>query len=157
MADDLARWRFWVHNPEVLLFPPEPDGPADPDTPPAPAWCAESRPFVEWGEFLLERLARDPDPKKIAWAERQLHRQYRQRYRRAEKDHRAEFNLDGHWCVFQAYLLIGDKIEEMELATGLPELEPPPMRIIDQPSPPPRRGPEINGILLGSREETDGL
>lgn len=144
-------------TPNPLYSPPEPDEPAEPDTAPAPVWCQDSVQFLEWASMLLELLAQDPSPKRIAWAEWKVQQRYRRRSLRAEPDHRVENNLDGHPCLYQAYLLILDRIEAMELATGVPELEPPVVRVIDQTraGSDQARGRDVNGILLATGEEEE--
>lgn len=109
---------YWVNNTDFRLFPKE-------EPPEPPTWCEWSLPLVEWGDSLLYRLSNDPDPRKIAFAKWKLLDRYWRLYFRTERDHRAETNLDNHLCLHQALLAVWEKLEDMELARAIPELEPP--------------------------------
>ena len=52
---------FWIHHPDFQLIQP-----ADPN---ATQWCPESVEMVEWGDTLISRVAADPAPGKIAFAQ----------------------------------------------------------------------------------------
>lgn len=62
MSHCMDGFNFWVHNPNFRLFPePVEEAPASP-------WCSVSRPFVEWGDALVERLTYRPEPSREAYS-----------------------------------------------------------------------------------------
>lgn len=63
---------YWVNRPDFRLFKDE-----DPN---GPSWCVVARPFVEWGDNLLSRLARDPAPLKVGYAKWKLLDRYMRLY-----------------------------------------------------------------------------
>src|SRR5947209_8071017 len=109
---------FWVNNPDFRLIRPE-----DPDN---PEWCEVSKPFIEWGDSLVDRLAQDPVPGKIGFAKWKLLDRYVRLYHRTTDVHRPESNHGRHHCIHEALLRIWQKLEDIELAAAVPELEPPP-------------------------------
>ena len=155
VSEDVFRFRYWVDTVDLGLFPKEPEAPQEPDKPVAPRWCEDAQLLLDWGAVLVERLIEDPDPKKFDWAKKELSDLYFEAYMGAEKDHRAENNLDNHPCVHQAMIMIRKRLRRLSLAKGVPELEPPPVRIIDQTDAPPprRRGREVNGSVIGTAED----
>lgn len=141
---DISAFQFWVNNPDFRLFKEDALNP--------PSWCEESIRLVEWGNTLLDRLARDPAPGKIGYAKWKLLDRYCRLHFRTYPDHRAETNLDNHPCIHQALLEIWQRLEDIELQAAIPELEPPQRTVV------PARGEvesaeEITGIIIGESSE----
>lgn len=119
MGYSMDGFNFWVRNPNFRLFPePAEEGPASP-------WCAVSRPLVEWGDALLERLTYRPEPSRVNYAKYALLDRYVWLYLKSAADHRAETNLDNHPCSHQGLILTWEKLEDLKFAAGVPELETP--------------------------------
>jgi hypothetical protein len=146
---DLSAFNFWVDNPDFRLFKDEvPEG-----TP----WCASSQPLVEWGDRLLERLTHDPHPGKVGFAKWKLLDRYCRLYLRSPFGHRPETNGDSHPCSHQALLEIWQRLEDLEMAAAIPELEPPQVMALPAATVPAGLAPEpaeeeITGTVLGEED-----
>lgn len=120
MANDDIGWHIWQYETsKFLLFPPEPE---KADIPAISQWCLDAQLLLEWADTLLEQLVRDPNPKRLDYAKKELSDRYYWAYKGAEKDHRAEHNLDSHPCVHQAYVFLLEKLDRLRIATGSQEL-----------------------------------
>jgi len=143
---------FWVQNADFRLFKEE-----DPNN---PDWCPVARPFIEWGDNLLDRLKQDPVPGKIGYAKWKLLDRYARLYFKTSDEHRPETNEGRHHCIHEAMLCIWQKLEDVEIQSRIPELEPP-LRIIpaiaaspvgdEEPPDPPVE--KISGIVIGHDED----
>jgi hypothetical protein len=147
---------FWINNPDFRLIKKE-----DPNN---PEWCAVARPLVEWGDSLVGRLAQDPVPGKVGFAKWKLLDRYARLYHRTTDAHRPELSHNRHHCIHEALLLIWQKLEDVELAAAIPELEPPLRlslegghRVIEGVAPEPEPTvAEYSGIIIGHDEDEPG-
>lgn len=142
---DVGSFHYWGHHPRFQLFPDDP--------PASPQWCEESVTFLTWADTMLEKLSRDPKPAKIAWAKAELLDRYYWLYKRAGPDHKPENNLDRHPCIHQAYMLICDKLWEMRLVVGIPDLEP----LSPPPAATPLEEPEDAEVVAEEAVDLAGL
>jgi len=141
---------FWVNNPDYRIFRPE-----DPNN---PEWCLVAHPFIEWGDNLLERLKQDPIPGKIGFAKWKLLDRYARLYFKTSDEHRPETNQGRHHCLHEAMLTIWQKLEDVEIQSRIPELEPPQLQILSHPAYPVIEGEsgppveEVSGVVVGHEE-----
>jgi hypothetical protein len=150
MAGDATDFHFWVNNPDFRLFKEE-----DPNN---PEWCTVAAPLVEWGDNLIDRLRQDPLPGKIGFAKWKLLDRYARLYYKTKPVHRPEVNGGDHACIHDALLAIWQKLEDVEIQSRVPELEPPKLEVL--PSPQQRvieveeePTEEVSGIIMGFEEQ----
>jgi len=150
--------RYWRDQLDFRLIKEE-----DPNN---PNWCPESRPFVEWGERLVEHISHDPTDGAIGWAKAALLDNYAERIRQTTSDHRPETNLGSHHCLHEALFVIWEKVRYVKLYRAVPELQPVHLGttllhpVIDGDVEPEPSVQEFSGIVIGHTEdepeESDG-
>src|SRR5512135_1173164 len=113
MSYSMDGFNLWVNTRNFRLYPePAEEAPASP-------WCSVSRPFVEWGDALVERLTYRPEPTRLNYGKFALLDRYVWLYLRSAADHRAETNLDNHPCSHQGLIATWEKLEELKSAAGV--------------------------------------
>src|SRR4051794_37524225 len=111
---------FWADRPRMFDF-----GKPEPEPSKSETVCPQSLPFGMWCARLIDLVADDPDPERVAYAKYKLIDRYCRYYHRTDPDHRPENNLDRHPCFHKLLMEAWDALEDMDLRRGVPELGPP--------------------------------